>query len=264
VYSRPERVQGRALLWWLTALLVALALKHHYSVASLSELDWMLRPLARLLEGFTGQAFVRAANGEWVSTGADVRLVKACAGVNFMLMSFLVYAWLMRPVSRARAGLRSWATSRAFLLSLAVMAAWLTALFANSLRIVLAMQAESRGWHLDAAGLHAADVHRWIGMLVYLPLLSLQMMADRRATGREVLVMPLLVYLLLMLLVPMLTGNACHDPALFSRHLLSLACVGAVVAVTPVLLRRAIILARRYPATMFEKPDLYDPDLRRL
>jgi exosortase K len=210
----------------------------------------MLRPLARVLEVFTGHAFVRAANGEWLSPGADVRLVKACAGVNFMLMSFLVYAWLMRPVYPVRSGVLSWAAGRVSLLCLAVMAAWLTALFANGLRIVLAMQAESRGWQLDAAGLHAADVHRLIGMLVYLPLLSVQMLADRRATGREVLAMPLLMYLLMMLLVPMLTGNAWQDPALFIRHLLSLACVGVVVIVMPVLLRRAVsrlVDGRQFP-----------------
>jgi exosortase K len=239
VHFRSDSRYGHTLLWWLAVLLIAVALKHHYSVATASQLDWMLRPLARVLEVFTGQAFVRAANGEWLSPGADVRLVKACAGVNFMLMSFLVYAWLMRPVSPLRTGALSWAAGRVSLLYLAVIAAWLTALFANALRIVLAMQAESRGWHLDAAGLHAADVHRLIGMLVYLPLLSLQMMANRRATGWQVLVVPFLLYLLLTMLVPMLTGNAWHDPALFLRHLLSLACIGGVVIAVPLLLRRA-------------------------
>jgi hypothetical protein len=112
----------------------------------------------------------------------------------------------------------------------------LTSLLANGLRIVLAMQAESRGWHLDAAGLHAADVHRLIGLLAYLPLLSLQMMADRRTTGRQVMVVPFLLYLALMTLVPMLTGNAWHNPALFMRHLVSLACVGVVITAMSVLL----------------------------
>lgn len=45
-------------------------------------------------------------------------------------------------------------------------------------------------------------------MGIYLPVLSLQMMLGNRSTSRDAVVVPLLLYLLLMVVVPLLTGNA--------------------------------------------------------
>ncbi len=92
---------GATLCWWSIALAIAWALKHHYSVASAAELGWMLRPLARLLQFVSGHDFNQAPGGEWYSASAGIVLIKACAGINFMLMSFLGWCWLAQPAQRA-------------------------------------------------------------------------------------------------------------------------------------------------------------------
>ena len=71
-----------------------------------------------------------------MSETADVRLVKGCAGINFMLMSFMAYAWAVRPQRCVVTGLLSWIALRLLYLTAAIFAAWATGLIANSLRII--------------------------------------------------------------------------------------------------------------------------------
>lgn len=214
-----KSLDWRILCWWLAVLTVALLIKRHYSIAGAAELDWMLRPLALLLEWTSGHAFHQDALHEWVSPAADVRLVKACAGINFMLMSLLAWAWVFRPVSAVSGSPVVWVVRLMVLLGTVTAAAWITSLLANSLRILIAMQLPEQD----------AGMHRLIGMLVYVPLLSLQLLADGRGNLRLALSGPVLLYTLLMVIVPMLTGNALRSPALFIEHLLMLAAMAAVM-----------------------------------
>ena len=224
-----EAGSWRSLFWWLAVLAVAVLLKHHYSTATAAELDWVLRPLSQLLEWLTGHEFHRDDRYEWVSETADVRLVKGCAGVNFMLLSFMAYAWSARPNRHVADGLLAWIGGRLLMLCGVIGSAWATGLVGNSLRIIVVMRVDSAGWELAATGIGAAELHRLIGMIVYLPLLSLQMMLANRGTRRDAVVVPLLLYLLLMVVVPLLTGNALQHPTLFIRHLLSVSAMTAVM-----------------------------------
>lgn len=209
----------QTLLWGLMVLVVAVLLKQHYSIATAADLEWMFRPVSLLLEWSTGHSFHKDANAEWVSEGADVRLVKACAGINFMLMSFMAYAWVIRPDCRVDSSAWSWIAGRVLLLCAAILAAWITGLLANSLRIIVAMAVQT----------DTAEFHRLIGMLVYVPLLSLQMTIGNRSNKKEALAGPVLLYLLLMVIVPLLTGNAFQYPALFMEHLLQVSIMIAVM-----------------------------------
>ena len=214
-----EAWHWQTLLWWLVVLTVVVLLKHHYSIASAAQLEWILRPLSFLLEVFSGHAFHLDSNAEWVSVSADVRLVKACAGINFMLMSFMAYAWILRPDRYVDADLKAWIVGRVLLLFAAITAAWVTCLLANSLRIIVAMTAKSHGWELDIIGIDGAQLHRLIGMAIYVPLLSLQLSLGNRSGKRDALAGPVLMYLQLMVVVPLLTGNAFQHPGLFIEHL---------------------------------------------
>lgn len=224
-----ETWHWQSLLWWLAVLAVVVQLKHHYSISTAAELEWMFRPLSLLLEWFSGHEFHRDSNYEWVSERADVRLVKACAGINFMLMSFMVYTWVIRPERYVDTHPLAWITGQLLLLCAAIVASWATCLLANSLRIIVAMTVQSRGWELDAIGIDAAQLHRMIGMLIYVPLLSLQMLLGNRSNIGQALAAPVLLYLLLMVVVPLLTGNALQHPALFSKHLLNVSVMMAVM-----------------------------------
>jgi exosortase K len=209
----------RTLSWWLTVLGVVVALKYHYSIATAAELEWMFRPLSLLLEWFSGHPFHRDSNHEWVSESADVRLVKACAGINFLLMSLMAYAWTLRPDGRSEDGTLAWIAGRLLLLFAAIVAAWTTGLLANSLRIIVMMVVDPQG----------VQLHRLIGMVVYIPLLSLQLTLGDHRDRRAALAGPVLLYLLLMVVVPLLTGNAFQNPALFVEHLLYVSMMVAVV-----------------------------------
>jgi exosortase K len=207
-----SRLDWQVLAWWLTMLSVALAIKHYYSIATAADLDWMLRPLSLLLEWLSGHPFHRNSLDEWVSETADVRLVKACAGINFLLMSLVAWAWVFRPDRREDADVPTWVSRRILLLFAVIVAAWTTSLLANCLRILLAM-------NLPA---HGAGLHRLIGMLIYVPLLSLQLHLGDRGNWTAALAGPVILYLLLMAVVPLLTGNAFNNPGQFIEHLLYL------------------------------------------
>ncbi len=65
--------------------------------------------------------------------------------------------------------------------------------------------------------------------MVYIPLLSLQLTLGDHRDRRAALAGPVLLYLLLMVVVPLLTGNAFQNPALFVEHLLYVSMMVAVV-----------------------------------
>ncbi len=219
---RFDKSFWQSLLWWLPVFTLALLLKHHYSVADTAQLEWVLQPLSDLLSLITGYDFHREENGEWVSILADVRLVKSCAGINFMLMSLLAYAWVFRPDRRETPQTSAWFGGHLALLAAVCVAAWITTLFANSLRILLAMYLQTDNSIVQATGIAEGDIHRFIGLAIYLPLLSLQMLPGRRISKRQMLYIPGLLYAALMVLVPLLTGNALRNPELFVDHVLQM------------------------------------------
>lgn len=210
--------QLRSFSWWIPVATLTLLLKYHYSTATVAELQWMLQPLADLLNILTGHVFYPEGSGEWVSVTADVRLVKSCAGINFMLMSLAAYAWIFRPDSREENNYWSWLGGQALLLPTVVVFAWATALLANTARILIAMWIQTDYGLLQTLGLNATEGHRLIGLSIYLPLLSLQILAASSANRRQALYIPATLYLLLTIIVPLLTGNALHDPKLFLEH----------------------------------------------
>ena len=214
-----NRLGWKVLAWWVAVLSVALAIKHHYSIASAADLDWMLRPLSLLLEWLSGHPFHRNSLYEWVSESADVRLVKACAGINFLLMSLAAWAWVFRPDRREDTDVPTWVAGQILLLFTVIIAAWTTSLLANCLRILVAM-------NLPA---HGDGLHRLIGMLVYVPLLSLQLHLGDRGNWKAALAGPVILYLLLMAVVPALTGNAFNNPGQFIEHLLYLIAMVTVM-----------------------------------
>jgi exosortase K len=208
----------QSLFWWLPVITAALLLKQHYSVADTNQLQWILQPLADMLSLFTGHDFQRSATGEWYSISANVSLVKACAGVNFMLMSLLAYAWMFRPDRNEEPQTLLWSFTQLLLLAAVFIAAWATTLMANTLRIWLAMYLQADDSILHSSGIEDRQLHRFIGIAVYLLILSLQMLPSKRIARWQKVLTPVILYLLLMVLVPLLTGNALHQPTFFFEH----------------------------------------------
>jgi exosortase K len=208
------------ILWWLPAVGLATALKWHFSAAEAADIGWMLQPLALLLRLATGWHFRRNAQGEWPSLDAGIVLIKACAGINFMILSFLGWCWLSRP----RGGTPRWSTASLewpLLLGGALVYAWLTTLLVNLLRILAIVHWQGALQHW----LPAPDAHRLLGLLVYLPSLGLQwMLSEPRRRGRALL-MAVALYALLMLGVPLLTGNAAANRTAYRAQALAVLAV---------------------------------------
>ena len=213
----------QSLAWWLPVSTLTLYLKYHYSIAEAGDLQWMLQPLCELIELVTGYEFQQDSNGEWFSHEADVHLVNSCAGINFMLMSLLAYAWVFRPDAQQTQSDYYWLAGHLILIATILLAAWTTALLANALRILLAMALQTDDSVITSLGLSDDEVHRYIGLAVYLPILSLQLLADKKRTSpRQLILIPVLLYVLTMVLIPLLTGNALLKPGLFFTHIIQL------------------------------------------
>lgn len=212
-------------IWWLSTATVVVLLKHHYSVATTEQLDWVLRPLAQLLEWLTGYAFKQDMNKEWLSEDANVRLVKSCAGINFMIMSLLAYAWVLQPeLHRENRNAIEIKTACDYLLlfTAILIIAWATGLLANSLRIIIAMHFQGNALLHEFTNLPETDIHRIIGICVYAPLISIQMLAGDTRSRKKALMAPCLLYALTALFIPVITGNAFANLPLFTHHALQL------------------------------------------
>lgn len=147
---------------WVIVLLLVLAWKQLHAVADASQLRWLLWPLARLLNAGSGLDFRPLPSGEWLDAEHGLVIVKACAGGNFLVASWLGYLWRWRD-----------RPFRAALLARAGVAAWLTTLAANTLRILLIAYGQDEVAKLT--GLSDADSHRLLGIAVYFACLAAQM-----------------------------------------------------------------------------------------
>jgi exosortase K len=159
---------------------IALAMwgiKRHYASADVADLSWMLKPVARLTALVTGATFEWEAGSGYLCRERFFVIAKPCAGVNFLLAAFGMVGFLLSERVRSlRTG--------AGLAAVSLVLAYLTALFANTLRISVALaiaaHASYSGW------LSAGRVHRVEGVAVYFGMLVLlHLLMKRFAPSQE-------------------------------------------------------------------------------
>jgi len=140
------------------ASLTAWGLKRHYADASPDDLLWILSPTAWLVGVTTGATFAFEPGEGYLSREHLFLIEKSCAGINFMIAAFgmLVYARFHRTGS---------AMTAARVLGVSLVAAYLTAVVVNAVRIALALWLAAHP--LAASAFSAADVHRFEGICVY-------------------------------------------------------------------------------------------------
>lgn len=212
-------------------------LKRFSAGASAADLRPLLAPTAWLVEAAGGHRFDWTAGG-YLSAEARFLVAPACAGVNFLLAAFgALVLGLLRPWRPA------W--QNACLLAASAAAACLATLFANALRILVAISLWAHGATLGGIG--GARLRELAGAVVFLgTLLAVYLAARRLARAPLDPWVPLLPYAGLTLLVPLLRGAGGRPE--FWAHAAVVGCALGAAAVAGALLRRWLapgIRARR-------------------
>jgi exosortase K len=172
------------------ALLAAFALKSHYSDASADELRWILGPTTVLVEWMSGSSFEFESGAGYISQARFFLIAPSCAGVNFLMTSFLMvslkWIWTLR-------------SKRAQLLSLPLAAAiaFLATLIANSGRISLAVAFQP---------LNSGRLHRIEGIVIYFSFLLILFLFLDKAPKIRRSWFPLLIYYACALGIPLANG----------------------------------------------------------
>jgi exosortase K len=212
----------------LLMLSAAFALKLAYSRAGAGELEWVLAPSCWLASRLGGVELVRETGAGWITHQPRMVVGPACAGVNFLVVSWL--ALFFSQQGRFIGTRRKLAC-----LCLSLVAAYLTTLATNGLRIMLA--AHLYGADVYSGWLTRARLHRLLGVVLYCSaLLGLCRVADTCTSSPAPLpasrtrLAPFLWYLGVAVGVPLANRAVVRDPGHFAEHAaLTLGAGSAVV-----------------------------------
>lgn len=209
----------------IAVLLCALGLKHFYSTASADELRWILAPTTALVELLTASSFTFESHAGYMSSDHRFLIAASCAGVNFLLTSFLLLS--LRYLWSTRQAKSSWK-----FIPVVAAVAFVTTVFANTVRICIAL--ELLRHPLENDWLNDGQIHRVEGIVVYFGFLLFLFVVTEKwnsmTTGRllKLSIFPLAVYYATTLGLPILNG-ALKQGFPFLEH-------AFFVMVTPLLL----------------------------
>ncbi len=177
-------------------VLCALALKFHYSTATVNQLRWILAPTTLFVELFSGKSFEFESYTGYMSSDHTFVIAAPCAGVNFLITALLILG--ITRLWRCRSDVMRWY----FFPSIAA-TAFVATLIANTARICLALNDVRISW------LSANQQHRLEGIVVYFGfLLLLFLVTERlRSASPSGLLIPLGIYYATTLGIPLLNGS---------------------------------------------------------
>ncbi len=167
----------------LVILLCAFALKLFYSTASANQLRWILAPTTKLVELVTGTDFTFESHAGYMSSDHTFLIAASCAGVNFLMTSFLMLS--LRQLWQDRLQKLPWR-----FIPVAALVAYLATLVANTFRILVALQLRSPEFSSSTSNtlLTPAQLHRFEGIFVYFGFLLLLFLVSEKVicrTGRD-------------------------------------------------------------------------------
>lgn len=229
------RLNLRALVWparstlcaWAAALLFAFALKRFYSAASAEALAFVLAPTTALTGLLLQVPFSFQPGEGYFSREASILIAPACAGLNFWIIAFVSMAlgFAARFGSARRTAL-AWLSGLALSFALTVLV--------NALRIALSVVLAHRV--AREFGLSFQDVHRWIGVVLYLSalvgtMLALDWWTTRKAARSSTagVAIALACYLAVTLFVPWLRGASGTDWSAHARPVLLASAIAAAL-----------------------------------
>ncbi|MFZ2633968.1 MAG: exosortase K [Desulfosalsimonadaceae bacterium] len=244
---RKRAIPIREVIPYIMAAIVAVGLKDQFSRAASDDLLWILGPTAGLVEWISGLSFIYDPSAGFVNMVNGIAIAPACSGVNFMIIA---YAMSFFSFVGHYDGMGRW-----LWLILTLSCAYFLTIAVNSIRIGLSIESITHGIHLG--WLTPERIHRIEGVVVYFFFLSLYYLGmkglprihdDRRGKfnrsrqGAERIAFtgmgPLVWYLLVALVVPVLTGNFREQGGRFVEH-------GVVVVVSCALVLCLLHFIRR-------------------
>ncbi len=203
----------------------AAMLKLFYSHATPGDLQWILQPAALVVEMFTGIHFVYNALEGYCSIDHEIIIAPACAGVNFMIIIVCLTASLICKFRQ----IRKIGEFCAYLVAILAIA-YSATLFFNTLRIIIAIECYGAG--IQWGYLTPERIHRLVGIVIYFAgawvVYLLAGIYLNQAEGffkfkKEKNVMyliPLIWYVTIMVIIPLMQGKQNHGSQLFFEHIL--------------------------------------------
>lgn len=92
-----NKLSVQNVVFYFMAFVAAYFLKRHYSTADVDDLMWILQPTAVVVEWMTGLDFFMESGTGYVNHSTMVIIAKACAGVNFFIISFCMSSFEILP-----------------------------------------------------------------------------------------------------------------------------------------------------------------------
>lgn len=237
----------------MTAAAIVVVGKHYIRTAGADQLGWLLAPTAHLVSATTGSNFVRESGVGWLDRRVMFEIAPVCSGFQFFLAAWLAVTigWL-EPM-------RTW-VGMATRIAAAGAVAYLATLVVNTLRISIAV------W-MHVTHTSSSDLHRLEGIFVYFGgLCALYGLATARRGVCRLgwIAVPLGVYLVVTVALPMMNGAASRPD--FGHHSLIIAagCSAVVAAVVALgLVRtRSQTLPSRAQLLGFGPGNAPEPDVR--
>ena len=211
----------------LFAILAAVGLKYHYSRASTDHLNWILAPTVESVELLSGITFERETHSGYINRAHRVIIAKSCAGINFLIIAFCML--IFSRVRQAKT-----VGAKIFLFIKSAIIAYLLTIMVNALRIITAMVLfESNiygGW------LTRERVHRIAGTALYFFFLCLLYLVMVRKPGKKMQT-PLLWYLLVTLLVPLIRRLFAGNLSGFFEHSIVVILISMIILLLFLLFR---------------------------
>jgi len=221
----------------VTVLLCSVVVKQFYSTASVNHLRWILAPTTLIVELASGSRFNFESYAGYINGDHSFIIAASCAGINFLLTSFLMLA--LGRLWRNRTRTLSWT-----FIPLAALTAYIFTVVTNAVRITTALQL--RAWSSQLTWLAPEQVHRVEGIIVYFGFLLLLFFLDQKfdledqskvrhgsAFTLRNLRFPLVIYYGMMVGIPLVTAMYRSHPlfADFWQHLVVVLIIPLILVV---------------------------------
>ena len=200
------RVTGKRHAQLVVVVLCAAVVKLYYSTASVNQLRWILAPTTFLVGLVSGIPFKFESHAGYITSDGSFLIAASCAGVNFLITSFLMLSLrkLWRDRSQNRSDMLAWR-----FIPTALLFAYLATLIANTVRISIALRLHRAP--LEISWLSGNQLHRFEGIFIYFGFLLLLFMVSERMSSENAWSSESASGL------PPHAGRARGDPGLFRR-----------------------------------------------